>query len=359
MAAPTLPFLIYGSTGYTGALVAQAAVQRGLQPVLAGRDPQKVGRQAASLGLPWRSFDLNNERALRNALSDLGLILLLAGPYIETTRPVVEACLACGAHYLDITGELDVYQWLYSQDQAARAKGVMLGSGMGFDVVPTDCLAGYLQRKLPSANELTLAFASRGRGGWSRGTLRSGLGQLRDGLRVRRDGRLVQVPWGSKERMIDFGWGARRCSLFMWGDVVTAYHSTGIPNIEVYSRTSRSLYRGMRLLRLSARLLGWTTTLWIGQRMISWLPVANRAGYLPDPHSTASMSVWGQVVDPAGTRCTARLRTPEAYLFTAQSCLLAVEKILGGVVKPGYQTPTMAFGPDFVLEIAGVERQDL
>lgn len=351
----TKPFLIYGATGYTGELVARAALQRGLQPVLAGRDPQKVGRLAAELGFPWRSFELNNGRALRNALTDLKLVLLLAGPYVETAQTVVEACLETGAHYLDITGELKVYEWLASQGQAARHQGVMLGTGMGFDVVPTDCLAAHLKARLPSATELTLGIANRGRVGWSHGTLRSALGQMHSGLKIRREGRLASVPWGYKERVIDFGWGPRTCGLVPWGDVVTAYYSTGIPNIEVYARLGRSVKRMVKLLNLTSRLAGEDFSRWLSQRVVPLLP----AGISAEQRAKARMSAWGQVSDPQGRRITARLTTPEAYEFTAEACLQAVEKVLAGEVRPGFQTPATAFGADFVLEVAGVERQEL
>src|SRR5512139_2062415 len=131
-------FLIYGSTGYTGNLIVQEAIRRGLKPILAARNLEKLGDQAAGLGLEWRAFPLSNTAALERAAADTGLVLLVAGPYVHTAAPVIAACLRTGAHYLDITGEQQVYEALRQHDAQAKAAGVMLGTGMGFDVVPSD-----------------------------------------------------------------------------------------------------------------------------------------------------------------------------------------------------------------------------
>jgi short subunit dehydrogenase-like uncharacterized protein len=348
-------FLIYGSTGYTGQLVAQAAVRSGLRPILAGRNVEKVGQQAASLGLEWRTFRLGDSRALDRALGDTGLVLLLAGPYIHTSKRVVEACLRTGAHYLDITGEIDVYEMLAKYDVQAQSKGIMIGTGMGFDVTPTDCLALYLKNGLPSATELRLAFTARGRSHYSHGTLLSGLDQLPQGLRVRRKGKLVHTEFGEKSLVVDFGWGPLTCSLFNWGDVVTAFWSTDIPNIEVYTPTNPSLERLITLADGARRVLGWKITRSLARRAISFLP----NGANPAQRAATQMVVWGQVSDLDGKRLSARLYTPEAYELTAASTVQAVIRLLNGGVRSGFQTPASAFGPDFVLELPGVTREDI
>jgi short subunit dehydrogenase-like uncharacterized protein len=348
-------FLIYGSTGYTGRLVVEAAVRSGLRPILAARDVDKVGRQAAALGLEWRAFRLGDKRALERALADSGLILLLAGPYVNTSQRVVEACLRTGAHYLDINGEIDVYEMLAGYDEQARAGGIMVGSGMGFDVTPTDCLAVYLQQRLPSATDLKLAFTTRGHSNISRGTLRSGLEQLPQGLRVRRKGKLGRARYGEKSLVVDFGWGPRSCNLFGWGDVMTAYWSTAIPNIEVYSPAAQSLQRLLKAADASRRILGWKITRRLGRAAIRFMP----DGASPQQRAATQMAIWGRVSDPSGQHYTARLYTPDAYDLTAASSIAAVVRVLNGAIRPGFQTPGSAFGPDFVLELAGVSREDL
>ena len=146
-------FLLYGATGYTGSLTARMAVQRGLKPILAGRDPAKVKALADELGLAWRAFPLEDGAALNLALREVPVVLHCAGPYSRTYKPMVDACLRTGTHYLDITGELMEHEALAGRDAEAQAAGVMLLPSVGFDVVPSDCLAAHLKRRLPSATQ--------------------------------------------------------------------------------------------------------------------------------------------------------------------------------------------------------------
>jgi short subunit dehydrogenase-like uncharacterized protein len=217
-------FLIYGSYGYTGRLVAQEAVKRGLRPVLAGRDGEKLSRQAGELGLEYRTFSLENIESVDRALEGMDAVIHCAGPFSHTFRPMIESCLRTRTHYLDISGEINVYQALAAYNDEAKGAGIMILPGAGFDVVPTDCLAAYLKKRLPTATTLTLAFRAIGRP--SRGTLSSGIQNLqREGL-VRRGGELVKVPAGWKTRDVDFGRGPVMCTSIPWGDVFTAYYST-------------------------------------------------------------------------------------------------------------------------------------
>lgn len=158
--------LIYGANGYTGTLVAQRAVERGLRPVLAGRNADAVGAVARRLDLPHIAINLDDVAGLEAALHGRVAVIHCAGPFSKTSRPMANACLRTGVHYIDITGEIAVFEELHARDGEARAAGVMLLPGAGFDVVPSDCLAVHLKRRLPEATHLALAF--RGLGG-SRG----------------------------------------------------------------------------------------------------------------------------------------------------------------------------------------------
>ena len=128
-------WLIYGANGYTGTLIAQEAVSRGLRPVLAGRS-QAVAEMATRLGLPHRVLGLDDAAAVREGLAGMTAVLHCAGPFAHTYRAVADACLAGHVHYLDVTGETGVFEGLAALDAAARAATVMLLPGVGFDVVP-------------------------------------------------------------------------------------------------------------------------------------------------------------------------------------------------------------------------------
>ncbi len=342
-------FLLYGATGYTGALTARTAVERGLKPTLAGRNPAKVAALAGELDLPWRAFPLDDAAALDEALRETLVVLHCAGPYSQTYKPMVDACLRTGAHYLDITGEMLEHTALAARDAEAQAAGVMLLPSVGFDVVPSDCLALHLKNRLPSATHLTLAFQSAG--GWSRGTTRSMVDTVdRPGM-IRRNGALTPVPAAWKTRQIDFGAGPVGCVTIPWGDVATAYRSTGIPNIETYI----ALPAAGRLVLKAARWLGSP----LGKRVLARLVALLPDGPSEAQRATGHSRLWGEVTDDAGRRAVALMRTPHAYTLTAIAALLVVERVLAGAVQPGYQTPARAYGPDFALEIPGVTRQDL
>ncbi len=344
--------LLYGATGYTGRLIAILAHQYGVRPILAGRDAAALATIAGELGLEHRAFALDQPSAIAHALAGVTVVLHCAGPFIHTSRPMADACIAAGVHYLDITGEIEVIESLAARDAEARRANVMLMPGTGFDVVPTDCLAAHLKRRLPSATRLTLAI--RGTGRLSRGTKTTMVEHQDRGGMVRRNGKLTRVIPGWKTRVIDFGDGPRPAITIPWGDVATAYYSTGIPNIEVYAALPVTMRRALVLTRH----LGWLLRMpflkaWQKRRVRAGLP-----GPTPAELEQGRSYVWGEAADDRGHRVESRLIGPEGYLLTAHAALLIVKRVLSGNTQPGFQTPAKAYGPDLVLEIPGVERTD-
>src|SRR5947209_4184419 len=247
-------FLLYGANGYTGKLIAHLATARGLCPLLAGRDRASIEQLARELNLEYRVFSLADSEAIAEALSEVALVLHCAGPFSRTSKPMADACMKTKTHYLDITGEAAVIESLATRDEEAKAAGIMLLPCVGFDVVPSDCLAAHLKRRLPSATKLALAIYGMGR--ISRGTATTMVENINRGGLVRRDGKLKSVPAAWKTREIDFGSGPVKAATIPWGDVATAYYSTGIPNIEVYAAIPKSARRMMKLSRAFGWLLG-------------------------------------------------------------------------------------------------------
>jgi short subunit dehydrogenase-like uncharacterized protein len=350
--APT-PLLIYGANGYTGRLIVQQALEQGLRPILSGRDAESVRVLAREHDLEARPAALDDTPALDRALAGCRAVLHCAGPFSRTSKRMADACLRAGTHYLDITGEIAVFEMLASRSAEAQRAGVMLLPGVGFDVVPSDCLAAHLHRRLPSATWLVLAF--HGGTGVSRGTATTLIENINRGGAVRRGGRITPVPAAWRRRDIDYGDRVRRSVTIPWGDIATAYHSTGIPNIEVYAAAPRSAIRGMIIARYFAPLLATAPA----QRLLKRRIRAGAPGPTEAERRGAVARLWGEAWNDAGERVRSRLRTPDGYTLTALTAVAAARRVLAGRTTAGFQTPSLAFGADFILEITGVEREDL
>ncbi|MFP4501905.1 MAG: saccharopine dehydrogenase family protein [Candidatus Hydrogenedentota bacterium] len=347
-------WLIYGAYGYTGALLTRYAVAHGHRPILAGRHAGKLEALAAAHGgLETRPFDLSNRETIDTALEGVTVVAHCAGPFQRTCAPMMKACLRMGTHYLDITGEVDVFELCAAADKRAKAAGVMVMPGAGFDVVPSDCLAAHVNSRLPEASHLTLAFMTTGRP--SHGTATTIAENLPRGLVVREEGKLARKPAGWKQRTIDFGEGPVKTITIPWGDVSTAYRSTGIPNIAVYMAAPYALRLFTRASRHMKKLLASGRVQRFLKRRIDAAP----PGPSDEQRAKQYAKLWGEAVDENGHRVVSRLHTPDTYTVTVLTTLSAVEKVLAGNAPPGYQTPATAYGADFILEIEGCEREDL
>jgi short subunit dehydrogenase-like uncharacterized protein len=344
-------FLLYGATGYTGGLIARLALERGQRPMLAGRDAAGVGALARELGLEHRVFQLDDRAALDGALAGVAAVLHCAGPFSRTSRPMADACLRTGTHYLDITGEIAVFEALAARDAAAKAAGVTLLPGVGFDVVPSDCLAAHLERRLPSATRLVLAIKGTER--FSRGTATTMVENI--GGAVRQSGRLTAVPAAWKTRSIDFGAGPEPATTIPWGDVATAFHSTGIPNIETYAAMPAATRRALK----ASRPFGWLIAAPAVQRFLKARIRTLPAGPSETERLRGRSLVWGEATNDAGAQVRSLLQGPEGYKLTSMTALAAMARVLKGDAPPGFQTPSRAFGADFILKIDGIERRDL
>ncbi len=344
-------FMIYGANGYTGELVARFAAERGLKPVLAGRNKEKIEALGRRFSMPHRVVDLRDAAELDRAVGEVDFVLHCAGPFSLTARPMVSACLRNERHYLDITGEIAVFEQMAALDEKAKEAGVMIMPGVGFDVVPSDCLARHLKNRLPSATRLKLAFYGLGR--ISHGTQATMTMNAGAGGAVRRDGKIEKVPAAFKTREIDFGEFTKRAVTIPWGDVATAFYSTGIPNIEVYTVLPES---NLTLLKAS-RYLGWLLAAKPVQNFLqSRIPTG---GPSDEERAEGKTYLWGEVTDEAGRSAAARLFGMEGYTMTALTALDICEKVSAGDFAAGFQTPARAYGADLILEIEGVSRIDI
>jgi len=344
-------FLIYGANGYTGELITRFAVERGMRPILAGRNAIAVEALAKKHHLDYRVFSLDEGYRVDGALQNVDVVLHCAGPFSLTSRSMVEACLRSKKHYADITGEIAVFEAMAKLDQKAKEAGIMIMPGVGFDVVPTDCLARHLKDRLPTANYLSLAFYGMGR--LSHGTQATMTMNVGQGGAIRKDAKITRVPSGWKTREIDFGEVTKNAVTIPWGDVATAYYSTGIPNIEVYTVVPPS---NLKMLKAS-RYLGWLlATKPFQDYLQKQIPPG---GPSDEERARSKMLLWGEASDANGNRVESRMTTPEGYTLTALTALNIIQKILDGYFKLGFQTPAKTYGADLILEIEGVTRQDI
>lgn len=345
-------FMIYGATGYTGKLAARRAAEKGLKPLLAGRNAKKVQAVAEPLGLDWAALSLDRPNALDKALGEVDAVLHIAGPFSATSKPMLDACLRTGTHYLDITGEIGVFEACAARDAEARKAGIMVLPGVGFDVVPSDCLAAHMKRRMPEAQSLVLGIA--GMSGISHGTAKTMVESISAGTRVRRGGKIVSLGKPPR-RTIDYGEGESGSIAVGWGDVSTAYHSTGIPDITVYFEASPEMERMAKLGPAARWLMGRKPVQRFLKRQIERLP----EGPSDAERAKGRAILIGEAKDAAGNVVRSRLETPEGYTLTAETGLDIALRAASGDVKPGFQTPSNAYGADYILGFETVTRADL
>jgi len=340
-------WIIYGANGYTGQLIACEARRRKLTPVLAGRSEAKITALAEKLDCECRFFPLKEPTEIARHLEDVTVVLHCAGPFSATSAPMLEACLLSKTHYLDITGEIAVFEYAFEQDERARSAGVIICPGVGFDVIPTDCIAASLKRVLPDADHLALGFASRS--GYSSGTAKTAVEGFGQGGKIRRAGGIIRVPLAYKVRQIDFGDGEQRAMTIPWGDVSSAYYTTGIPNIEIYIAATPGVIAWARMLNTLRPLLALSLVQGFLQRRIT-----NRVtGPSESQRQQLPAYVWGEVSNTAGESRTARIRTANGYEVTVNGSLGVVLKLLDDPPAGGSYTPSQLMGSGFVSTLPG------
>lgn len=341
-------WMIYGANGYTGRLIVSEAKKRGMNPVLAGRNKSVLEKICDETEFECRVFDLEDKAAVQKALDGIQVVLHCAGPFSATSQPMIEACLANSCHYLDITGEISVFANAHSQSEEARRADIVLMPGVGFDVVPTDCLAARLVEKLPAATQLLLAFESGGR--MSPGTAKTSVEGLAGGGCVREDGKLKWVPLAWKSREIPFEHGNRLAMTIPWGDVFTAFISTGIPDIEVYMSAPPSTILRLKRVRMLRPLLSMQ---WVQNAMKRRIEKSVK-GPGEEARQNSEMHLWGEASSADGRSVSATMATPDGYDVTVIASLGIVDYLLKTEVEGGFYTPSLLMGAGYAESLSGI-----
>jgi short subunit dehydrogenase-like uncharacterized protein len=339
--------MIYGANGYTGELIARRAVAQGHKPVIAGRNRAKVEQLAKELGLQSRVFGLDSASEIQNNIKDLNLVLHCAGPFSITAEPMMRACIQSKVHYLDITGEIKVFELAQSLNEQAKAAGVVICPGVGFDVVPTDCVAMKLKETLPDATHLILGFDSRG--GVSPGTAKTSIEGMGEGGKVRRKGQIKTVKLAYGVKQIDFGDGFKQAMTIPWGDVSTAYHTTGIPNVETYIPAPDGLIRFSKIANWVRPLLGLNDV----QNFLKKQVDKRIQGPTEEERATLPTFVWGHARNAKGETATVRIKTKHPYELTIDSAVTIASHLAQRTDTAGAFTPARLMGSKFVESLPG------
>lgn len=329
--------LIYGAGGYMGKLFTAEAVKHKLPIVLASR-------QAFNASLELRVFSLNHAGDIEKKLSDIRLVINLAGPFVQTNKALIEACIKTRTHYIDIAGEVPEFEQAYTYNSAAIEAGIMVMPGAGFGVVPTDIAARIAKERLPDATKLTIAYSTVG--GVSRGTLKTVLKDInKEGVEMVNGSFVKATPAGSDFSFEAFGEKHRAVYNPWRADLFTAHLSTGIPNISTYSAFPGLIERMMK-----GKLL-WLRDLLL-TRLLFLLPLGPSAKQL----QSGKTIVYAQVINAKGQKAHVSIKGPEAYLFTALTLVNISKIILDGNIKSGFQTPSI-WGKELISGIEKVEIQ--
>jgi short subunit dehydrogenase-like uncharacterized protein len=315
--------MIYGATGYTGRMAAEHAKAQGLDVVIAGRNGEKLESLAAQLGVPYRVFIADVQSA--ESLEGIDVLLNFAGPFAQTADALMQACIEAKVDYLDITAEINVYRLAQRLGAQAAEAGVMLLPGVGWDVVPTDCLAMHVARRVRDPKSLSVALQVAG--AMSRGSALSVSEIIGAGLLARVDGLLVATP-DAQPRHFDFGDGPALCAPLSFGDLVTAWHSTGIPNIAMFVNITGDAFP---------------------EGDLSQLPDGPSAEQR-EAHRARAVA---EVIGADGTRACSVIETVNGYTYTPLAAVEAARRVLNGDRRPGFETPARVFGVGFAQTIAG------
>lgn len=318
--------MIYGATGYTGKLLSEEAVKRGLKPILAGRDAGKLAALADCLGIAETiCFGLDDPAEIAKGLSGVACVIHAAGPFEITGKPMIDACIAAGVHYLDITGEFLIYEYAETRSAQAEAKGIMLMPGVGWDVVPSDCIAAHTAARVHQPQSLELALSHFG--GVSRGSMKSGAGIVATGPRARRDGKVVS-PTDQQPITVDFGDAVRTCVPMPMGDVITAWKSARVPNIDVYFAVAED-------------------SAFAAPASLDEVP----EGPTKEERDAGRSRVIATVTGADGKSVRSMIETSSGYSYTGESGIEVATRVLAGDFKPGFQSPASAYGPSLATSV--------
>jgi short subunit dehydrogenase-like uncharacterized protein len=196
--------VVFGATGYTGGLTVDALVANGARPVLAARDPVKLGELADALGgdLETQIADVSRPESVASLVEQGDVLVATVGPFTRWGDAAAEAAIAKGAHYLDSTGEPPFIRKVFEQyGPRAEAAGIGMLTALGYDWVPGNLAGGLALREAgPSAVRIDTGYYMSGPAKPSGGTAASLAGVATEPSFAFRDGTIRDVRSADRYR---------------------------------------------------------------------------------------------------------------------------------------------------------------
>jgi short subunit dehydrogenase-like uncharacterized protein len=345
------PIVLFGATGYTGRLVADALVKRGARPLLAARNAEALAKMAAELGgLETAVADVSRPDTVRALVEKDSVLISTVGPFLRWGATAVEAAVDAGALYLDSTGEPPFIREIFERrDQPARAKGAALVTAFGYDFVPGNLAAAIaLERAGERATKVSVGYFLTGRANpkdaMSGGTAASVTGVLLAPHFAFRDGRLVTER--AAERVRSFASGGKRLSGVSIG---SSEHLTlprlhpSLREVDAYLGWFGPASRAMQAMSVLAEVPGLRS----GSEMLAERFVKGSTGG-PGPEArakTGSLAI-AEARDAAGSVLErVELRGPNGYTFTGEILAWGAQQAAAeGLQGAGALGPVEAFG---------------
>jgi len=354
----TARIVLFGATGYTGARTAEALVDRGARPVLAGRDPDRLSALADRLGgVETARADVTDPRSVRSLLGAGDVLVTTVGPFLQLGRAAVDAAVDAGAIYLDSTGEPAFLRRVFEDDgPRAAATGAALIPAFGLDFVPGNFAGALaLAEAGDRAHRVDVGYSLSGVSGqaFSRGTLKSLAGVLFEPGFAFTDGRLTAE--GAGRRMWEFEVAGRtRRGLSVGGsehltlpDLAPTLREVGV-HLDWFGPMTTAAHRLAPLTALVARVPG-------AERVAQTVAglVGSRVSEAPSGATLANARTHtvAEVHDTDGTLVSrVQLDGPEAYGFTASMLAWGATRAAElGVHGTGALGPVQAFGLEALI----------
>jgi short subunit dehydrogenase-like uncharacterized protein len=340
--------VLFGATGYTGRLAAEAMVERGMRPVLAARSRERLGQLARDIGgdLETAVADISDPPSVRALVEKGDVLVTTVGPFIRWGAPAAAAATTAGAHYLDSTGEPAFIREVFERyGPAAAGHDAAMLTAFGYDWVPGNLAGGLALRSAgDDAVRVDIGYFVTGKGAMSGGTRASTVGALTESGFVFRDGR-VRSERGAK-RMRSFRVGTKDRDAVSVGSsehFALPKIAPQLCEVNVYLGWFGPLVRPMQVMSLGLSVPGVGTVVKaFGERFVK----GSTGGPDAETRAKGGSHIVAVAYDAAGRELSeVHVTGVGGYTFTGRILAWGAEQAAtGGVHGTGALGPAEAFG---------------